>query len=249
MLSNSASRCAGFSLIELAIVMVIVALLISGAILPLASTIDRARIAEADRELDERVRGALLGYAASRTLGALYMACPDCRVACGGSTPNDGIEDRDDAGACAVDVGNLPWVTLGLAESDPWGSRYAYGVTAGFADAAAGFTLTVPDLRGKGVFVEDGAGNSLIGTEGTEGAVAVAWSFGKNRHGAISEQGVVQPAPPAANTDENENADGDTVFVTRPLDLHGGVEQFDDILVWLSGPEVRAFMVQAGRLP
>ncbi|MDH3282593.1 MAG: type II secretion system GspH family protein [Gammaproteobacteria bacterium] len=242
-------RSAGFSLIELAIVMVIIALLVSGAILPLTSTIDRARITEARVEMDERIRGALLGYAASRPLGTVFMPCPDCQAACGGPVPNDGIEDRDGAGLCAVDVGNLPWVTLGLGEADPWGSRYGYGVTAQFADSANGFTLTVPDLLGIGAFVQDGAGNSLIGTAGTEGAVAIVWSAGKNRFGAISEQGVAQPAPPAANADEIENADADALFISRPVDLLGGVEQFDDILVWMSGPEVRGFMVQAGRLP
>ena len=243
-------RCsAGFSLIELAIVMVIIALLVSGAILPLSSTIDRARIAEARNEVDERIRGALLGYAASRPLGTVFMPCPDCQAACGGPTPNDGVEDRDGTGLCAVGAGNLPWVTLGLGESDPWGSRYGYAVTSGFADSANGFTLTVPNLQGTGAFVQDGAGNSLIGTAGTEGAVAIVWSAGKNRFGAISEQGVAQLPPPAANADEIENADADALFISRPVDLQGGVEQFDDILVWLSGPEVRGFMVQAGRLP
>ncbi|MDH3713136.1 MAG: type II secretion system GspH family protein [Gammaproteobacteria bacterium] len=242
---------AGFSLIELAIVMVIIAFLVSGAILPLSSTIDRARIKEARVELDERIRSALLGYAASRPLGTVFMPCPDCRAACGGALPNDGIEDRDGGGLCAVDVGNLPWVTLGLGEADPWGSRYGYGVTPDFADSANGFTLTAPDLTaaGVGASVQDGAGNFLVGSAGTEGTVVIVWSAGKNRYGAVSEQGVVQSAPPAANADEVENANGDALFISRPVDLQGGAEQFDDILIWLSGPEVRGFMVQAGRLP
>jgi prepilin-type N-terminal cleavage/methylation domain-containing protein len=244
-------RNAGFSLIELAIVMVIVAFLLSGAILPLSSSIDRARIKEARVELDERIRSALLGYAASRPLGTVFLPCPDCTVACGGPLPNDGIEDRDGGGLCVAAVGNLPWVTLGLGEVDPWGSRYGYGVTPGFADLANGFTLTVPDLTaaGVGASVQDGAGNFLVGSAGTEGAVAIVWSAGKNRYGATSEQGIAQPAPPAANADEIENANDDALFISRPVDLQGGVEQFDDILIWLSGPEVRGFMVQAGRLP
>lgn len=244
-------RSAGFSLVELAIVMVVIAFLVSGAILPLASTLERARIREARVTLDERIRAALLGYAASRPLGTVFLPCPDCPAACGGPVSNDGIEDRAGGGACAVDAGNLPWVTLGLGEADPWGSRYGYGVTPGFADPVSGFTLTTPDLTaaGVGASVRDGDGNVLIGSAGTEGAVAVVWSAGRNRYGAVSAQGVAQPAPPPANADEIENADGDALFVSRPVDPQGGVQQFDDILVWLSGPEVRAFMVQAGRLP
>jgi len=244
-------RSAGFSLIELAIVMVIIAFLVSGAMLPLTSSIDRARIKEARVELDERIRGALLGYAVSRPLGTVFMPCPDCLAACGDPQPNDGIEDRIDVGLCVTDVGNLPWVTLGLGAVDPWGSRYGYAVAQQFADSGDGFTLTLPDLTaaGIGASVQNGAGNFLIGSPGTEGAVAIIWSAGKNRYGASSEQGVAQPAPPAANIDETENADSDALFISRPVDLQGGVEQFDDILIWLSGPEVRGFMVQAGRLP
>lgn len=245
----SRRQCAGFSLIELALVMVIIAFLVAGAMLPLVSIVDRARIREARTEVDEHIRHALLGFAASRPLGTVYLPCPDCRAACGGSTPNDGIEDRDDAGSCVASVGNLPWVTLGMGETDPWGSRYGYSVAGGFADSTIGFTLTLPDLRGSGLSVRDGANRSLIGTAGTDGAVAIVWSAGKNRYGSVSEQGVSQPTPPAGNMDEIENADTDQVFVSRPWDLQGGAQQFDDILIWLSSPEVRSFMVRAGRLP
>ncbi len=246
---NRPCRDAGFSLIELAIVLVIIAFLVSGAILPLTSTIDRARIKAARFELDETVRRALLGYAASRPPGTVYLPCPDCRGACADQTSSDGIEDRDAGGDCTVGTGNLPWVTLGLGAADPWGSRYGYAITPGFAGSASGFTLTAPDLQGTGVVVRDGTGNSLIGTSGTAGAVAVVWSAGKNRFGAVSEHGIAQPAPPVVNAHEAENADQDALFISRPLDLHGGVEQFDDIVIWLSGLEVRGFMVQAGRLP
>lgn len=241
----------GFTLIELAIVMVLIAALVSGAIVPLSSMIEGARIKQARTQLDESVRGALLGYAASRPLGTVHLPCPDCTAACGGSAPNDGIEDRGSSGACSAEVGNLPWATLGMGAADPWGSRFGYAVTSGFADADTGFTLTEPDLsrRGIGTSVRDGAGRILIGGNGTEGAAAIVWSAGRNRFGAISEHGVAQPAPPSGNTDEVENADGDAVFISRALDLRGGVQQFDDVLIWLSGPELRGFMVQAGRLP
>ena len=118
-MKGSRRQCVGFSLIELAIVMVIIAFLVAGAVLPLGSVVDRARVSQARIEVDEHIRGGLLGFAASRPPGALYLPCPDCRTACGGATPNDGVEDRDDAGVCAASVGNLPWVTLGMGESDP----------------------------------------------------------------------------------------------------------------------------------
>jgi len=245
---------AGFSLIELAIVMVIIAALVSGAIIPLTASIDRTRVTEARDQLDQRIRMAILGYAASRPPGSVYLPCPDCRSGC--ATPNDGVEDRN-GDDCAVRVGNLPWVTLGLGDSDPWGSRYGYAIQPTFASAAPGFTLNTPDLSGVStdLIVRDRPGGAaLIGTD--EGAVAVIWSAGKNGFGAMTAQGVARPAPPAANAGELENFNGyaaptspDVEYVSRPIDFEGNVEQFDDVVIWLSAPEVRGFMVQAGKLP
>ncbi len=250
------ARChAGFTLIELAIVMVIVAFLVSGAILPLTTSIERARINDTREQLRQGIRLAILGYAASRPPGTVYLPCPDCRVAaggCAGFTANDGLEDRA-GNLCATTVGNLPWVTLGAGEADVWGSRFGYGVQPTFASSNPGFTLTNPDLTGTGTDLTvrvTTAGAPLVGgVAGAEGAVAVVWSAGKNRFGAISEQGVAQPPPPAANLDELENADGDVDYVSRPLDLSGNLQQFDDLLIWISAPQARGFMVEAGRLP
>ncbi len=250
----------GFSLIELAIVMVIIAALVSGAIIPLTTAIERARVSDAREMLDRRVRSALLGYAASRPPGGVHLPCPDCRATpCPGGTANDGIEDRN-ANLCSatqgnVTEGNLPWATLGLGDADPWGARYGYSVFEGFADSN-GIALTTPSLLATGLTVRDSqGGNSLIGSPGTEGAAAVIWSAGKNRSGAVSVAGVAQPAPPPQNLDERENADADTEFVSRTIvadpdpDPTSAVQVFDDVLVWLSGLEVRGFLVQAARLP
>lgn len=246
----------GFSLVELALVLMILAILVAGAIIPLTTTIERTRVDEVAHLLDERVRGALLGFAASRAAGSAFLPCPDCAAACGGGVTNDGIEDRIGS-ACAVSSGNLPWNTLGVGRADRWGSRLGYAVAPAFADSS-GFSLSRPDLSaiGSDISVFDAAGSALIGgAASADGAVAVMWSSGRNQRGAISMQGVVQPVPAAANGAEIENADGDNVFFSRPIvydpdpDPGSAVEVYDDIVVWISGPELRGFLVQAGRLP
>jgi type II secretory pathway pseudopilin PulG len=123
----------GFTLIEFAVVAGLVALLISALVVPLATQTRERRVAQALRTLDE-IRQALVGYAEAEQLGP-RLPCPDTTVALGEGTPNDGIEDRKAAdGNCVAYDGNVPWVTLGVAASDPWGTRYRYAVSPAFAD-------------------------------------------------------------------------------------------------------------------
>lgn len=63
----------GFTLIELAIVLVIVTILVGGLAMPLAAQIQARRIGETNRTLEE-AREAILGYAMSRTTGSCTCA-------------------------------------------------------------------------------------------------------------------------------------------------------------------------------
>ena len=65
-------------------------------------------------------------------------------------------------------------------------------------------------------------------------------------------QNVANPGVPAANLDEVENTDDDLSFVSRSQTGSGVsvlVGEFDDILIWISEYELKAKMVEAGRLP
>ena len=124
------TKNSGFTLIELAVVIFIVGLLLAGILTPMATSIESER-RETQAELYDDIEEALIGFAIVNG----RLPCPDCPLgaaaaACtaGGNVINDGIEDQNGTGTgngCAVGVttnveGNLPWVTLGLAGTDPW---------------------------------------------------------------------------------------------------------------------------------
>ena len=162
---------AGFTLVELTIVLVIVALLVGGMLVPLSAQRDLAHIGETQRQLAE-IKEALLGFAAAN--GRLPR--PATSLADGAENP---ALCADDA-AC---TGYLPWAALGVKRTDAWNKMIRYSVTPAYANAV--FTLTT--VGSKKVQTRDSAGNAsyLIGVGGacslaSPCAPAVIASAGKN---------------------------------------------------------------------
>lgn len=223
------SPAAGFSLIEMAIGLALLSLLAGGLLFTLQSQQQALAYREAQQQL-EMATEALLGYAISHG----RLPCPAAPAS------NAGSEDRPDAESpCAREHGTLPWSTLALPETDPWGRRlsyYAHGQFTGpvAAGALASFTL-------------DSAGNANIkdaaaaGYDIASALPAVIVSHGPNGTGAYRSDG---NRLPGATSDEAENADADTTFVSRPPD-----GQFDDLVAWTGSAILIARLVAAGRLP
>ena len=67
----------GFTLVELAIVLIILALLSGGLMMTLSSQVDQRSYRETQQQLQD-IRDALLGYAASHPAldGKPYLPCP-----------------------------------------------------------------------------------------------------------------------------------------------------------------------------
>jgi prepilin-type N-terminal cleavage/methylation domain-containing protein len=114
----------GFTLIEMAVVLVIVGIVISMIATVLPSLIQSTRIRKAQAVM-EKLDLALQGYSAATG----RLPCPDIN--------GDGEEDRDDSGTrttpaddtCSRYSGELPYRTLGLPSGhDPWQSPVAYAV-------------------------------------------------------------------------------------------------------------------------
>lgn len=209
----------GFTLVEMAVVLIIVGLMLGGLLLPLSAQIDQRNLTEAQKRLDE-IKEALIGYAIING----RLPCPD--------TTGDGIEDACPSSlVTATTGGNLPWVTLGLSSQDPWGQVYQYRVNNGYTTT---FTLsTTPSGAGVLRVCSD---TSCVSTVASS-VPAVIYSFGKN--GAIQ-------LPSSA--DELENANNDRIFVSHAFSNVSGNE-FDDIVVWLSQNVLANRMVAAGKLP
>lgn len=233
------SRQQGFSLVELAVVLVIVALLSSGLLIGLGAQRDVAANQDAQRQLDA-AREALLGFAMANG----RLPCPaDPALASGAA--NAGLEDRPDAASpCNRSHGVLPWATLALPETDPWGRRLTYFVATQFTaplpttGAQASFDLgsgVAPNNTGLANVTNHGG--STIAIE----LAAVVVSHGGNGLGGYPGSGT--PLGGAAGS-EAENADADLGFV---VETPGPA--FDDLLTWISPHLLKSRLVAAGKLP
>lgn len=242
---------AGFSLLELSMVLIIAALLFGGMLPGLSALRQAAEYEEARHQL-EIANEAILGFAVRHG----RLPCPAAPAA-------EGMESPAGGGECSHTWnGLLPAGTLGLQPLDehgylldPWGNPLRYAISSFTATACDGSpclsrengvrrlwnseTPPMPDLRvcstakeksGQGDKAECGAGRAL-----TKDAVAVVFSSGRNGSRL-----------PGSN-DEMANADNDRLFVSRAGTLPP--DEFDDQVSWISSNIFYSRLIAAGRLP
>ncbi len=218
-------KISGFTLVEMAVVLVIVGLLLGGLLMPLSAQIERQRIRATQDALDE-IREALIGYAIIH--GA--FPCPTTQ----GDPADANYGAPDPLCAAPVAEGYLPWKTLGVAETDAWGIKrsvaaspwigyWRYRVDRNFSTA---FTLDT-GFSADALKIQDSAENSLTTT--TERPVAIIFSTGKN------------------TIPDGQNASYETTDGIYQSDVPSAT--FDDITVWISRPVLFNRMVSAQRLP
>lgn len=244
----------GFTLTELAIVLLIVALLIGGLLMPMSSQVDQRNQAETQKRLAE-IHDALLGYAAANG-----------RLPCPATAGSNGIEDPVGGGVCtSAHGGFLPAGTLGVTPTnatgfvvDSWNQQIRYAVTtantSAFTTASGMRTTTIaalaPDLRvcpGQvaNPVTNAGAANATCnGTSLSTTAVAMIYSLGRNWSAG------------GAGTDESHNPNpnsavaADRAFISH-LETPSSAPQgeFDDLVVWMSPNVLYNRLIAAGQLP
>jgi prepilin-type N-terminal cleavage/methylation domain-containing protein len=221
-------RSHGFTLVEMAIVLLIVGLLLGGLLVPLTAQMEQRNVTQTRKALDE-IQQALIGYAIING----RLPCPADGTIATGQT-NAGVE-KSTCGT-GVNGGVLPWLTLGVNETDAWGRRFTYRVTPVFATLGTPFQLSSsPNLN---VGLTPGA------TDVAANVPAVIVSHGKDGLGAFTPSGQqIQPVPAATN-EQGDNVDNDDNFVS-----HDFTTTFDDLVVWISPNILFNRMVTAGKLP
>ncbi|OJZ11743.1 MAG: hypothetical protein BGP20_13615 [Thiobacillus sp. 63-78] len=239
------TRARGFTLIELAIVLVIVTILIGGLAMPLSAQIQARRIAETNKTLEE-AHNALTGYAMLTAklipIGHPYLPCPDIT--------GDGREDRDTVtGECSGSIGGVvtpisygwfPWVTLGVAPQDAWGNRLRYVVISQFAKPGTGFSGTPPP----GTLITICTTHACPALSSKAASVAFALiSHGPNGWGAQNMNnapGISQAAPTGPDETQNLASNpADPILVTRaPTKADDALGEFDDLVAWTSLTEL-----------
>jgi prepilin-type N-terminal cleavage/methylation domain-containing protein len=219
----------GFTLIEMAVVLAIFGLVIGLLMVPLSTQMEQQRIGETQKQL-EHIRDALLGFAVATG----RLPCPATPTTAS-TVAGAGLENKP-AAACALSAGVIPWTVLGVPETDAWGNRFTYRVTASFADdPAAGMQASFLITDSGDITVTNGSANIATTLAG------MVLSHGTNARGAYRSDGTQMAG---AAGDELENADGDSAFVSR-----AHAPNFDDLLIWISPNVLKSRMVAAQRLP
>jgi prepilin-type N-terminal cleavage/methylation domain-containing protein len=265
-------RARGFTLTELAIVVAVIALLLGGLTLTLATQSELRRVNDTQRALD-LAKDALIGFAMTRG----RFPCPaDPTIATGAA--NAGVERADCWTIPANQYGALPWVTLGVSETDAWGRRFSYRVFSDFADpnnATVGpVSVTPPDCPAappvdpsKPSFMLCSQGNATVQTRNpTDRSLrnlavtlpVLIISHGSNGFGARQSDGTLLPAPPGADEAANASAASANFRVRETVRGVPGCDdatpgtplcEFDDLVSWVPLPILMNRMVASGKLP
>lgn len=229
----------GFTLVEMAITLVIVGLLLGGMILPLLTLQEQTTFSESRQKLGE-IRETMIGYGMSHG----YLPCPAV-------SSSNGAEDRIasgvNAGKCNKRVGFLPWAELGFQKLDSWGHLYRYSVSASFSDSAVKISLaSLGDIT---VVARDTNG----ATSNIQNIPVVVASYGNSPSWAYQDDGTQIANTSTTNSDEVVNGSdvAGTSFYTRDVTKNtastGG--EFDDLVVWIPANLYVNRMVSAGQLP
>lgn len=262
-----AFRNRGFTLIEIAIVMVIVMALMGGMIATLSGQMDTRAQAETEQTLAD-IREALLGFAVAQ--GRLPCPAQSTTAGLGSGTEVPNVGSTLGGTECTYAWnGSVPGTTLGVGPADPqgyvldgWGQRIRYAVTKANTSPSTqtnAFTSqngmstiadsTTPPSLGNlhpNLYVcaaGNGGSTSDCGSAPTVAGnvVAVIYSTGKNwATGGAGADEAANPNPQSANNDQ--------VFVSHDPAATAGNE-FDDQVIWLSPYTLYSRMIAAGKLP
>ena len=229
-------RIAGFTLAEMAIVLLVVGLLLGGMLTTVSTQLDGRNNRDTLSRMDE-IKNALIGYAQANG----RLPCPADGTVSTGAT-GAGLEEVVSTVTNVCRSGNqyavLPWATVGLPETDVWGRRFTYKVAQPtFSDAIAQNTFTWPGptpaaqspacvptptptlssfaLCTLGYFtITTRTAANKTGSSVT-GIPVVIISHGKNGYGAYTSSGT-QISPSTSGVDEPANSTATaTTFYSR----------------------------------
>ncbi len=244
--SISGPSCqAGFTLVEMAIVLAIVGLLLGGLLSTLSAQMESQHINETRKQLSE-IQQALTGYAIING----RLPCPATSTsngtesfAVGGNAANGNCSNFYNGYAPAATLGITSVNAQGLA-IDAWGNPIRYAVTQSNSNAftktdgmsTTGISALAPNLLTCLSASAAGFSGSSCGTGNAltsdPGVPVVIYSTGRN--GGVGPTG----------SDEQANTDSNRVFVS-----HTPASDFDDLVIWLSPNTLINRMVAAGKLP
>lgn len=237
----------GFTLIEVAIVLLIMGFLLGALMTPMGAQRENNNIKQARQEL-KTIQEAILGFAIANR----RLPCP--------ATPGSGLENPNTGGVCLPGfMGFVPSTSLGLDGNvncdglmlDPWGNPYRYSVTS----------VGAPDFTTVGEIVNVGPAalnpdiqickdNNCVAAEKlTNKAVAVIYSMGSNWStlGGVDETENAETTIASTCGLANYAIANDNEYVSHDR-VEAGANQFNDIVSWISANILYAKLLAAGIL-
>lgn len=270
-------RSRGFSLVELAVVVAIVAFLMGGLMYTLSAQTEQRSFEETRRRL-EQARELILAFAITNG----RLPCPARNIAtnvpltvpgdevvttatgCIGDTVTDYYGTIISAGPPLVTGGFLPARSIGYQQVDSagfavdaWGNRLRY-VVANLITNCSGSSTTphfvnTVNLKNNGISCQP---NDLLICKSATGITSTTCGGAANQ---IMSQSLVvaiiystgkNGAGATGGTDEAANVDGNRVFVYHtPTPAGAANGAFDDQFVWITAGEFYGRLISAGVLP
>lgn len=259
---RSRQGISGFSLIELAIVLMIVGTLLSGVLIAVSRTTATARITSAKAQLRE-IEEALYGYAVAYG----RLPCPTTPTAA-----DPGYEEVGAVGECAEPHAFIPFATLGLTGPingdglllDPWQNPIRYSVASYQHPGSGNYSFTNTPSATAGIKQLFNAADmaDFVNAVGmlrvcnnpacteivyVNSAPAVVLSMGANwatYTSANEQQNAGDGTTTLAGTNTYNVTNSDDFVMTTYSE-----ENFDDEIIWVSPYVLFNRLVSAGKLP
>jgi prepilin-type N-terminal cleavage/methylation domain-containing protein len=163
----------GFSLIEMAIVLLIISLVISSLLIPLSTQIDQIKLKTTQQDL-ETIKEALLGFIVINN-----------RLPYPTTNQDSGIEESSLNGQEAY----LPWATLALdnIKTDAWGQAFRYRVDAQYTSQS----LPTPPNTLNNLKIRDLQNTPLTNENFNSDVIAIIFSIGKDKQANKANAGTM----------------------------------------------------------
>jgi len=240
----------GFTLVEIAIVILIASLMVTGVVSIASTQMEKGRY-ESTLQKQIALKKSILTFLSRNR----RLPCPAVATLAQGAA-NYGIEAAT-PGTCLATTqfiagvnrnarGVIPWISLGIDDEmalDGYGRRFTYQVLLSqTAVNAASGTGLIGNIN-----LLDGAGGVSINP--LDPAAAVILSHGNNGYGAyLPQTGIRMTLAPAVSVNSLENTDNDIDFVIKEYSNVLGVSLYDDIVMWLKPSDLNLDLVELGVL-
>lgn len=228
----------GFTLIEIAMVLMIVALVLGGLLPTISSQIEQKQINDTRRQLAE-IQQALIGFAIING----RLPCPMPSTVTNPTAPKYGVEASSCSSAPTAE-GYLPWKTLNIPEIDSWGTKRTSS-----SSPWSGYWRYRPDRNFTSAFsLSTGFAADKLSVVDNNGSLLTSAPSGCKSSNPTTEC----PVAIVFSTGPDLTPDGKNSDFLATNDIYQSdvpTANFDDILIWISRPQLFNRMVTAGQLP